>query len=204
MQRVLILFAHPALQTSRVHRRMIERLPDLGGVTLNDLYEEYPAFDIDVRREQQLLDEHEVVVFQHPLYWYSTPPLLKQWEDLVLEHGWAYGSKGIALRGKKALSIVSAGGRESAYRREGHNRFTIRELLAPIEQTFRLCGVDYVPPYVIFGTHRMNDSDIEIVVERYRDVIAWLHDGGPDSAELDGHDTLNALVESGRLGRVGA
>ena len=100
MPRVLVQFAHPAFERSRVHRRLLAHLPRREGITLNDLYEEYPAFDIDVAREQALLLAHDVVVFQHPFFWYSTPPLLKQWEDLVLEHGWAYGREGRALTGK--------------------------------------------------------------------------------------------------------
>lgn len=89
MSRVLILFAHPNLQSSRVHRRLIDRVPALPDVTFHDLYEAYPRLDIDIEREQELVEDHDVVIFQHPFFWYSTPPILKQWEDLVLEHGWA-------------------------------------------------------------------------------------------------------------------
>ena len=80
---VLVLFAHPALETSRINRRLAEAPQSLEGVTLRDLYEVYPDFDVDVEAEQASLLEHDVVVFQHPLYWYSAPPLLKQWQDLV-------------------------------------------------------------------------------------------------------------------------
>ena len=110
MTRILILFAHPALEKSRIHRQLLRGLPELPGVTLNDLYERYPDFDIDIAREQQLLTDHDLVILQHPFYWYSTPALLKQWQDLVLEHGWAYGSQGKALRGKQVLSVISTGG----------------------------------------------------------------------------------------------
>ena len=101
--RVLILFAHPALEKSRVNRRLSAAVSSLPGVTFHDLYEAYPDFDVDVRREQELLGSHDLVVLQHPFFWYSIPPLLKQWIDLVLEHGWAYGSEGKALVGKEAV-----------------------------------------------------------------------------------------------------
>jgi glutathione-regulated potassium-efflux system ancillary protein KefG len=187
MARVLILFAHPALDKSRVHRR----LPNL---TFHDLYEAYPAFDIDVRREQTLLLDHDLIVLQHPFFWYSTPPLIKQWEDLVLEHGWAYGSQGVALRGKRMLSLITAGGGASAYQHAGYNRFTIRELLAPIEQTAYLCKMEYLPPYVIHGTHRMTEPMIEQEARRYRQLLTLLHDDAIDLAALR-HDTLNAALE---------
>jgi glutathione-regulated potassium-efflux system ancillary protein KefG len=165
MARILILFAHPALEKSRVHRRLLTRVPP--GVTLHDLYEAYPDFDVDVPREQALLLAHDLIIVQHPFFWYSTPPLVKQWEDLVLEHGWAYGSRGTQLRGKWMINVLTAGGRSAAYHREGYNRFTVRELLAPIEQTARLCGMHYLPPNVIHGTHSLGEPAIEREADRY-------------------------------------
>jgi glutathione-regulated potassium-efflux system ancillary protein KefG len=175
--RVLILFAHPAFDRSRVQRRLVEAVRDLPGVTLHDLYEVYPDFGIDVGREQRLLSAHDVIVFQHPLYWYSTPSLLKEWQDLVLEHGWAYGTGATALRGKRFLSVVTTGGREASYGRNGLNRFTIREFLVPIEQTAFLCGMDYVPPFVVYGTHAMTEDDAKRRGEDYRRLIEALRDG---------------------------
>ena len=115
MRKVLILFAHPALEKSRVNQRLIEAVRDLPGVTFHDLYQLYPDLDIDVAREQELLVEHDVIVMQHPLFWYSTPAMLKEWQDLVLEHGWAYGHDGTALHGKILLTATTAGGSETAY-----------------------------------------------------------------------------------------
>ena len=176
MQRVLIVFAHPALEKSRVNRRLAaagEKVPD---VTFHDLYEAYPDFDVDVRREQALLEAHDVLVLQHPFFWYSVPPLLKQWIDLVLEHGWAYGSEGRALVGKLVLSVISTGGREDAYRHGGHNRFTMRELLAPIEQTFVLCGMTYLPPFVAHGAHGTTIEEIDRHSKNYRRALEALRD----------------------------
>ncbi len=68
-RRVLVLLAHPVLERSRVNRRLLEAVRDLDAVTVHDLYEVYPTLAIDVRREQRLLVEHDVVVFQHPFYW---------------------------------------------------------------------------------------------------------------------------------------
>ncbi|MCU7375699.1 NAD(P)H-dependent oxidoreductase [Paucibacter sp. O1-1] len=73
-------------------------------MTINDLYANYPDFLIDVAREQQLCESHDVIIFQHPFYWYSTPAIVKEWLDLVLEHGWAYGKTGTALKDKMVLS----------------------------------------------------------------------------------------------------
>src|SRR6478736_6055307 len=140
MRRVLVLFAHPVLERSRVNRQLLDAIRDLDGVTIRDLYELYPTLDIDVKAEQAELLAHDVIVFQHPFYWYSCPALLKQWEDLVLQYGFAYGAQGTKLEGKWVLTAITAGGAFSAYGRGGSNFFTIRELLIPFEQTVRLCG----------------------------------------------------------------
>ena len=205
MRRTLVLFAHPALEKSRVHSRLLAALPPRPELTVHDLYEQYPEYWIDVDREKALLTTHDLIVMQHPFYWYSTPPLLKQWMDLVLEHGWAYGAGGTALRGKWLINVVSTGGSERAYQREGHNRFTVRELLAPIEQTARLCGMSYLPPYVVFGSHRLDPPDIEREAEAFGRAMALLATAPLDPAALDGEATLNAALASPQqLGEVPA
>src|SRR6202048_4829354 len=143
-RRLLILFAHPALHKSRVNQLLLSSVQSLPGVTVNDLYESYPNFHVNVAREQALLLEHDVIIFQHPFYWYSSPAILKQWQDLVLEFGFAYGPGGIKLQQKLALSAITERGPLSAYRRNGYNYYTIRELLTPFEQTARFCGMIYL------------------------------------------------------------
>ena len=189
-----MLFAHPALEKSRVNRRLAAEVRDLAGVTFNDLYEAYPDFDVDVRREQQLLGGHDVVVLQHPFYWYSTPALVKQWEDLVLEHGWAYGREGTALAGKLMLSAITTGGRESAYGPEGPNRHTMRQFLVPIEQTARLCRMTWLPPFVVHGTHAMTPEEARRAGADYRLALEALRDRRLDPAAIADLPTLNAAL----------
>ena len=157
---ILILFAHPALEKSRVNRHLIAAVNNLAGVTVHDLYEAYPQFHINVKYEQELLVNHDIIIFQHPLYWYSSPAILKEWQDLVLEHGFAYGHEGKALIGKKFLSAITTGGAEDSYQSTGHNRFSLRSFLLPFEQTAYLCGMEYLPPFVIQGTHQIHNQQI--------------------------------------------
>jgi glutathione-regulated potassium-efflux system ancillary protein KefG len=185
--RILILFAHPAFERSRVHRRLAAAARAQQDVTFHDLYEAYPDFDIDVRREQELLLAHDLIVLQHPFHWYSAPPLVKQWIDLVLEYGWAYGERGTALRGKRMLSAISAGGHEASYDRSGSNHFTVRELLAPLTQTARLCGFEILPPFLLYGTHDFDAAAIARAADDYGRLLAALREGRVDL------DTARAL-----------
>ena len=175
--RILILFAHPALEKSRVQKAMLRHARQVPGVTITDLYQQYPDLDIDVAREQEQLLRHDLIIFQHPFYWYSSPAIIKQWMDLVLEHGWAYGSKGNQLAGKYLLNAISAGGSEAAYHPEGRNRFTIKQFLAPFDQTARLCQMHYLAPFAVHGTHRMLPAQIEEVATIYSALLAALVQG---------------------------
>ncbi len=163
---------------------LLARLDSLGdGITRHDLYEAYPEQYIDVAREQQLLRAHDLIVLQHPFYWYSTPAILKEWQDLVLEHGFAYGTDGVALQGKQMLSVISTGGGAESYGRGALNHFTVREFLAPLEQTARFCGMEYLPPFVIPGAFEMSDAQIEAHAEEYARTLAALRDGTFDLTE---------------------
>jgi glutathione-regulated potassium-efflux system ancillary protein KefG len=177
MASILILFAHPALEKSRVHKALLQQLKGVQGITFNDLYEQYPEFDIDVAREQDLLVRHDIIVWQHPLFWYSSPALLKQWQDLVLEHSWAYGTKGRKLEGKKVFNALTSGGSMEAYGPGGTNRYSLNDLLHPFEQTARLCRMTYLPPFWISSTHKMEQGQVEAYGRQYQQVLTALRDG---------------------------
>lgn len=191
MAKILILFAHPALEKSRVNKRLIRDVSSLPNVTFNDLYEEYYDFNINVEKEKELLVKNDIIIFHHPFFWYSTPALLKQWEDLVLEHGWAYGSKGTALISKKCMNIITTGGSSQAYTKESINKHTIREFLIPIEQTVKLCGMIYLPPFLIQGTHRFSEKEIEKYANSYIQLLKDLSEDKFKTDELIRYETFN-------------
>jgi glutathione-regulated potassium-efflux system ancillary protein KefG len=195
MPRVLVLFAHPAFEKSRIHRRLLEAIGDLDGITIHDLYESYPDFQIDVAAEQRRLVAHDVIVLQHPFYWYSAPALVKEYLDLVLEHGFAYGATGRALEGKVLLNATTTGGPEAAYRVGGRNRFTMRQLLAPFDQTAYLCRMAYLAPFVVYGTHTLDaDAGCSPSQRQYRTLLASLRDGTLDLARAAAADRVNDLL----------
>jgi glutathione-regulated potassium-efflux system ancillary protein KefG len=196
-RRVLVLLAHPVLERSRIQRRLADAVRDVPGVTVHDLYEAYPSLDIEPVREQVLLAEHDVIVFQHPFYWYSTPAILKEWQDLVLEHGWAYGRQGRALEGKVTFNALSTGGGEQAYRQGGFNRFTVRQLLAPWEQTAHLCRMRYLAPFVVHGAHWLEtESQVRPFAADYRRLLEALRDDRVDLERAAAVERLNASLDA--------
>ncbi len=193
MKKILVLFAHPRFEQSHTNQALIQGIKAIEGVTVHDLYERYPDFNIDIVIEKQLLKQHDTIIWHHPLYWYSCPPLLKQWIDITLEFGWAYGPNGTALEGKKALNVITAGGSREVYCSEGRNHYTIREFLRPFEQTARLCGMDYLPPYAVMGTHRLNEEQLTSHVEQYRALLKSLQEDSLNIPESQDCQFMNDL-----------
>lgn len=177
MARVLVLFAHPGQRHSKVNVMMAKTARSVDGITFADLYAEYPTFNIDIDAEQARLLEHDVIVLQFPVYWYSTPSLLKEWQDLVLEYGFAYGHDGDRLKGKTVLVAATAGGDEEAYSIHGRNHFNLRTLLSPLEQTANLCQMHFAPPFILFAASQAAlDGRGDRHVSAYRSLLEALRD----------------------------
>lgn len=195
MKKILILMAHPTLERSRIQSVLINEIRDLPGVQIHDLYEAYPDLDINVEYEKCILNRADVIIFQHPFYWYSAPAILKQWMDLVLEYRWAYGPGGLALSGKWCLNAISTGGSHGAYREDGHNRFPIRTLLTPFDQTAHLCKMHYLAPFVIHSVNHLRSEDIKAKAREYRLVIQMLQIGDLDLELWKSADYINPIIE---------
>ena len=159
MANVLIYTAHPGRRYSHVNTAL-DAAASATDATCVDLMADYPRHNINVEREQERLLAHDTILFQFPLFWYSTPSIIKEWQDLVLEHGWAYGSNGTQLKGKTMMLAITAGGSADAYGKSGYNHFDLRMFLTPLEQTARLCGMTFLPPYVLFGALGAEKTDL--------------------------------------------
>ncbi|MDU0348002.1 NAD(P)H-dependent oxidoreductase [Actinomyces sp. MRS3W] len=172
-----VLVFHPRMDASRVNARLARAAEDAAAagadVQVRRLYELYPDFRIDVEAEKRVLEAADRIVLQFPMYWYSCPPLVKQWEDDVLEHGWAYGSTGTALHGKELALAVSPGAPAANYDHEGSFHYTVTDLLRPFQATSNLIGTRFLKPFVTTGTLTLSDADLEAQAAAY---AAWLTD----------------------------
>lgn len=194
--KTLVYLAHPRLDRSEISAPMFTAAQAIDGVTCVDLYAEYPTFEIDVDREQARLLAHDAIVFLHPLYWYSAPAILKEWQDLVLEHGFAYGRDGDALTGKAMVNAISCGATEDAYTPDGANGAHLRALLAPFEKTADLCGMRFLAPFVLFGAGRaIEDGRSQGHLAAWTALLRALTQDALDIAAARAPLTLNAIVD---------
>jgi glutathione-regulated potassium-efflux system ancillary protein KefG len=172
-------------------------LKDIGrveGVTLHDLYEEYANFNVDAESERGFLLDHQVIIWQHPFYNYGPPALMKQWVDMVLEYGWAHG-RGDYLKEKTVLHVLTTGGTRNIYASGGHGA-TLREFLAPFERTARLCGMIYLPPFVMHGTYLLGDKEMETYRQSYHSLLARLKNGWYDPEIVGQYEYINDWLDS--------
>jgi glutathione-regulated potassium-efflux system ancillary protein KefG len=193
MRKILIIFSHPRFEKSRANRALLSGLPGHEWLTIHDLYEQYPDFNIDVAREKELLLAHQIVVWHYPLYMYGAPAMIKQWIDLVLEHGWAHGAGGGSLKKKLIFTTITTGGTRDSYSRQGFNRYTLSELLLPLEQTAHLCGMTWLPPFAVQGTYLLTDSMLAEYADQYRRVLLYLAQS-PSLDTIDGYEFLNDWI----------
>ena len=193
-QKIAILYFHPTHHKSRINRSLVKAVENLDGVTFRNMYDLYPDFHIYVKQEQDILLQHDIIIWQHPFYWYSAPSLLKEWIDLVLEHGFAYGRKGTALKGKKVMSAITSGGRRDVYKKGGLRGHTVPQLLLPFEKTVLLCNMDYLPPYVVHGTHLLDKEGIRKASEDYKKLIISLRDSLFSKEEINSQEYMNDLL----------
>lgn len=169
--KTLVLVFHPDLTVSRLNRRWVEEIGKQETVTVRRMYEIYPDEQIDVPAEQTLLEQHDRIVLQFPFYWYSTPPLLKKWQDAVLAHGWAHGSTGDKLHGKELMLAISVGAPEEAYTQGGAFGYRLDELLTPLRATSNLIGTRFLAPYAVYGASRLAEDRIEETAAAYADYV---------------------------------
>ena len=183
---VLVIVAHPQMEQSRANRALMRAASALAHhptsataptVAVRDLYALYPDYLIDTAAEQAALASAKLVVWQHPIHWYSMPPLMKLWVDEVLAFGWAYGPGGTAMQGKDLWLVATTGGPEESYRPDNYNRYFFDAFLPPFEQTAALCGMRFLPPLMLHGAHRASDADIaahtQVYAERLSTYPQW-------------------------------
>lgn len=173
--KILDIVVHPHLEQSMINKAWMNRLQQEPNITIHDLYGAYPNGIIDVNKEQQLLLAHDRIVFQFPMYWYSSPSLLKEWFDVVLTHGWAYGSGGTNLQGKDFILAVSIGGSGVHYQAGGSNKFTISELLRPFQATANLIGMRFLPIFNKLGVNLFSNEEAKQSAEELVEYLKAEH-----------------------------
>lgn len=165
--KTLVIIAHPNMKESKINKTWKERLKRERDITIHDLYGIYKDGEINIENEHELLLSHHRIVFQFPLYWYSSPSLLKKWQDEVLTRGWAYGSIGNKLQGKEFILAISTGGPRDSYEAGGYNNFSMSEFTKPFQAMANLTEMIFLPSFILHGARGMTEEAIAKSAEDY-------------------------------------
>lgn len=171
---IYLVFAHPYPSQSRANQMLLDALRDLPDLEICPLYDRYPDFDVDMDVEQAALARAKLVVWMHPLYWYSVPSLLKHWFDKVLAYGWAYGDGKAALGGKDCLWVTTTGGKAETYSANGIHERPFLDFTRPIEETARFCGMNWLEPFVLHGANDIAETALAAQGQKLRERLeSW-------------------------------
>lgn len=156
--KTLVIVVHPDIKHSTINKHWINEIQKYSNqFTIHELYKEYPTWEIDINKEQQLIETHQNLIFQFPIFNFSSPPLLKKWLDDVLIYGWAYGREnGDKLKGRKIGLAVSAGIQNEYYQLDGKYHYTMEQILVPFKVLLQYyCQADYQDFYAFYGSEKI-------------------------------------------------
>ena len=184
MPRTLILVFHRNLAESRANAALAGAARALPGVEVVDMQARYPDGRIDMftdaADDSAMLLGADRIVLQFPIHWYSTPALLKAWQDAVLTRMYyiASDTEGDRLAGTPLMIAATAGNVPEAYRRGGQNHYTIDEILTPLKATAHRCGLPWHPPHLLFDAEGLCDDALAVAAEGYRAALRGFIDAG--------------------------
>lgn len=173
MSETLILLFHRDLTRSKANAALSRAAAAVDGVKLIDMQARYPDGVIDIAThaevEAAMLLAADRIVLQFPIQWYSTPALLKAWQDAVLTRMYYIFAEveGNRLIGTPMMIAATAGNVPEAYARDGVNRYSVDDLLTPLKATAHRCGLPWHDPYLVFAADELNPSALDAATVGY-------------------------------------
>ena len=176
MTETLILLSHPDYAKSRANRALADAAAALPGVEVAHLDGLYPDGRIDTDAEVARLVAAKRIVLQFPIRWYSTPPLLKAWQDAVLTRMFYINprTEGDLMAGRTLMVAATAGNTPAAYMAEGANLFAVPELLKPLRSTAHRCGLGWREPFLVYEASAAKGADLAAAGRAYAERLSAL------------------------------
>ena len=147
----------------------------------------------DIQIELDKLMQCDLLVLNFPLFWFSTPAILKGWIDRVLVSGAVYGGTRFydrgGLRGKRAIVSVTLGGQEHMFGNEGIHGPLEGMLRHLLQGTLGYTGLDVLAPFVGWHVPYVTNEDRLALLKEWRERLSSLEDEVPLSfPSLDNFD----------------
>jgi len=171
MKNTLVVFAHPYLEHSNSNVELINFYVRHQHFTLRDLYEEYPDFHIAAFRERKRLRNYERIIFQFPIIWFSIPPLLRLWIDEVFDREWLKDGVENPLEGKEVFIVVTTGGKERSFSKEGTYKYTIDELISGLIVSLNVFNAEIKNIKVVYEANKLSKKEIILHKREFAELL---------------------------------
>lgn len=186
----LIIYTHPSENSFNhaILEEVIQTSKEMGmDVVVRDLYQlkfnpiltwnEFEQINkgnipVDIKLEQQFIDEADLITLIYPLWWMGFPAMLKGYLDRVFSHGFAYktddnGSEGL-LNDKKMLQFVTFGNNIYEYQQKGFIQAFDHTL---VNGLFNYCGITDIHSHFFGDIHIINDKLRKQILENVKKVL---------------------------------
>lgn len=163
--KIRILVAHPELTKSRANTHLLDAVRHLPGLEIVDLQSHAVEGRFDIAAELEALRNTDLLVWQFPLYWYSAPSILREWQDQVLSAA-VYGPDKV-LTGKKLMVTTTVGARASTYRSGDLNQYNLDEILRPFEVCARSARMEWLPHFAVYEVGELSGAALVEAGTRY-------------------------------------
>lgn len=172
--KTLILVDHPNYCQSVINKRWIEELEKYPEeFTIRILQDHIENSKFNIEEEQKIVEAHENLVLQFPIYWFSCPSNMKRWLDEVVCFGWAFGDKEEFLNKKVAIA-ASFGVLEENLSQNGRYKYSSDEIFIPFEASCKYSKANFVGYHSFYGAeHNPKKEDIDTNAKEY---ISFLRD----------------------------
>lgn len=167
---VLLITGHTYQAVSVFNKMITEELKnEIPDLKISNLAELYPNYQIDRTVEREKLLWADTIIIQSPVFWYSMTSLIMRYLEEVFEHGWAYGSRGNALKGKRIIISLTAGTPKSEYL-DGSAGLTVDDVTKPLKVIFEFCKMNYLGTVFSGGMFNTGDgsADTESAAQKVR------------------------------------
>ncbi|NLX16357.1 MAG: NAD(P)H-dependent oxidoreductase [Ramlibacter sp.] len=132
----------------------------------------------DIQSEIAKVEWSDLLILNFPIFWFSTPAILKGWIDRVFVSGLFYGGKRFydqgGMRGKRVLVTFTIGGQPHMFGPEaihGEIELMLRPLL---RGTLAYAGFDVLPPFAAYHVPYISHEARCAILDDYRDYLGRL------------------------------
>ena len=170
--KVLVIYSHSYQETSHAGKVILEVFKAQPDFEVRNIEELYPQCSpIDIALEQERLVAADLIIFHHPIFWFSMPAGLKHYMDEVFQYGFAYGSTGGKLRGKKFIHSYTTGSGAATFAGE------LGDILpAALKGSAAFCGMEYLKAFPLYGQLALTNPNVPAEAKAHAErIVEYVH-----------------------------